>query len=147
MTDNDGSARLPEPLAQPESDFFWEQAKKGALWLKHCDDCDRCFFYPRALCPRCFSRQTRWIPSKGEGVLYSFAIVHRAPAPAFADRAPYVIALVDLDEGARMPTSLIDVACDPKAIRIGMEVEAVYDAVTDETTLIRFRPRSLDTSS
>lgn len=129
-----------EPLEQPESDFFWERARQHELWLKHCDDCARTFFYPRDLCPKCFSRRTRWIVSNGIGVLYSFAIVHRSPAPPLDGSVPYVIALVDLAEGARMPTSLVNVACDPSAIRIGMRVEAVYDDINDSTTLIRFQP-------
>ena len=131
---------LPLPTPQPETDDYWDRLREHELWLMHCDDCDSTYFYPRSICPNCFSRNTRWLQSSGRGTLYAFAIVHRPPRPAFQDRVPYIVALVELEGGARMPTNLVEVEPDPASIRIGMEVEVVYDDVTIEVTLPKFRP-------
>jgi uncharacterized OB-fold protein len=131
---------LPLPTSQPEWDFYWEKAKAHELWLMHCDDCNATYFYPRPICPGCFSRKTRWTQSSGRGTLYAFAIVHRGPMPVFNDVAPYVAAYVELEGGARLPTNLVEVEPDPAKIKIGMPVEVVFDDVTPEVTLPRFRP-------
>jgi uncharacterized OB-fold protein len=133
-------APVPSPVPQPETDFYWERARAHELWLMHCDDCGQSHFYPRPICPLCFSRNTKWVQSSGRGKLYAFTIVHRGPTPAFQDRVPYVAALVQLDDGPRLPTTLVDVAPDPSAIHIGMALEVVFDDVTDAVTLPRFRP-------
>jgi uncharacterized OB-fold protein len=132
--------RAPLPTPQPESDYYWERAKAHELWLMRCDDCRGAYFYPRAICPHCFSRNTRWFQSSGRGTLHAFSIVHRAPRPAFQDRVPYVTALVELEDGVRIPTNLVEVEPDPASIKIGMSVEVVFDDVTAEVTLPKFRP-------
>lgn len=132
--------RLPLPTPQPESDFYWERARAHELWLMHCNDCDATYFYPRPICPQCFSRNTGWVRSSGRGTLYAFSIAHRPPRPAFQDRLPYVAALVELEGGARIPTNLVDVEPDPSQIKIGMLVEVVFDDVTSDVTLPKFRP-------
>ena len=96
----------PLPTPQPESDFYWEKCKEHELWLRSCNDCNQPYFYPRDICPDCFSRNTTWVRASGRGTLHTFAIVHRAPTPAFRDDAPFVVAIVDLEEGPRMPTNL-----------------------------------------
>lgn len=132
----------PLPVPQPETELYWERARAHELWLMHCDDCEQPYFYPRPICPRCFSRNTRWVRSSGRGTLYAFAIVHRPPTPAFRERVPYVAALIELEGGARLPSTLVDVAPDPAGIRIGMPVEVVFDDISDAFTLPRFRPSS-----
>jgi len=128
------------PVPQPETDFYWEKAKAHELWLMHCDTCGTTYFYPRPICPRCFSRDTRWVRSSGRGTLYAFSIVHRPPTPAFQDRVPYVAALVELEGGARLPTNLIDVDPDPANLHIGMPVEVVFDDISADIALPKFRP-------
>ena len=130
----------PIPVPQPESDYYWKKAQQGELWLRRCDDCEIAYFYPRDICPHCFSRNTSWVQSSGKGTLHAFAIVHRAPHPAFKADAPYVTALVELDEGVRIPTNLVEVEPEPAQIRVGMAVEAVFEQITDEITLPKFRP-------
>ena len=130
----------PLPVKQPESDFYWEKAQAHELWVRKCNDCDKAYFYPRDFCPTCGSRNVEWIQASGRGTLHTFAIVHRAPVPAFRDRVPFVVALVDLDEGARMPTNLIGVEPDPSHIQVGMPVEVAFEDLTDEITLPMFRP-------
>lgn len=130
----------PLPVPQPESDFYWRKARDGELWLRHCNSCHRSYFYPRDICPQCFSRDTTWIESSGRGTLHSFAIVHRPPSEAWRDLVPYVVATVDLDEGARMPTNLVNVEPDPRHVRIGMRVRVVFKKVSDDIALPLFEP-------
>ena len=130
----------PVPVPQGESDYYWEKAKAHELWLRDCGDCNQAYFYPRDICPHCFSRNTSWIQASGKGTLHTFAIVHRAPTPAFRDDAPFVVAMVDLEEGVRMPTNLVEVEPDPANITIGMAVEVVFEDITDEIALPKFKP-------
>ena len=137
------SAELPPitpPVPQPESDFYWEKCKEHELWLRHCRACDSTYFYPRDICPGCFSRDTDWVQSSGQGILHAFAIVHRGPVPAFRDRAPYVVAMVELEGGARMPTNIVEVEPDPSVIKIGMALQVVFDDLNDTISLPKFRP-------
>jgi uncharacterized protein len=133
-------SRLPVPTPQPESDYYWDRARAHELWLMQCDDCGQSYFYPRPICPLCFSRNTRWQQVSGRGTLFTYSIAHRAPTPAFRDRVPYIAAIVELEEGARMPTNLVEIEPDPAKIRIGMAVEVVFDDVSDTISLPKFRP-------
>lgn len=132
----------PLPVADPVTAPFWESVRAHAMRVQQCDACERFVFYPRVVCPHCGSRALTWRPVAGTGVVHAFAIVHRHPNPAFAAEIPYVVALVELDEGVRMLTNLVDVVPDPAAVRVGLPVEVVYDDVTNEVTLPKFRPRS-----
>jgi uncharacterized OB-fold protein len=132
----------PLPVKQPESDFYWEKAKAHELWLRKCNSCGRAYFYPRDICPHCSSRDVTWIQASGKGTLHTFAIVERGPTPPFRESVPYVTALIDLDEGPRIPTNLVDVEIDQEHIKIDMAVEVTFDDVTDEITLPKFKPAS-----
>lgn len=131
----------PLPVSQPESDFYWQKAREHEFWLKHCNDCSNTYFYPRDICPRCFSRNTTWIQSSGRGTVYTYSIVHRQPHPSFKDDVPYVVAVVEVD-GARIATNLVGVDPDPEKIKVGMAVEVTFEDVTSEVTLPKFRPAS-----
>lgn len=130
----------PLPKAQPETDYYWDKAKEHELWLRHCNDCESSYFYPRDICPHCFSRNSSWIQSSGKGTVHTFAIVHTAPDPSFKNDVPYIVAIIDLDEGARMPTNLVGVEPDPDKISIGMKVQVTFDDVTAEISLPKFKP-------
>lgn len=106
-----------------------------------CQDCGHVYFYARPLCPKCMSSNTTWIVSAGRGILYSFAINHIPVSDAFAQDVPYITCLVELDEGPRVMTNLVGVRPDPAEVRIGMPVEVVYEDVTEEIALYKFRPR------
>ena len=131
---------IPTPLSQPESDFYWEKCRAHELWLRHCRSCDQAYFYPRDICPLCFSRDTDWIQSNGVGTVHTFSIVHRGPTAAFRDRTPYVAAMVELEDGVRMPTNLVEVEPDPSVIKIGMAVEVVFEDLNENISLPKFRP-------
>ena len=107
-----------------------------------CADCGSTYFYPRPICPACFSRNTTWVQSSGRGTVYAFSIVHRPPTPAFQEQVPYVAALVELEGGARIPTNLVEVEPDPARIRVGMAVEVVFEEVSETIALPKFRPAS-----
>ena len=134
--------RITPPVPQPESDFYWEKCKEGELWLRHCRSCDNTYFYPRDICPICFSRDTDWVKTDGKATVHTFAIVHRAPIPAFRDKAPYVVAVVEFASGGRMATNLVEVEPDPSVVKCGMEVEVVFEELDENISLPYFRPVS-----
>lgn len=133
-------AQKPLPVADPVTKPFWESVRRGAMELQRCNGCQQFIFYPRGICPHCLSDDLTWERAQGTGEVYAFTIVYRHPNPAFQGDIPYVVALIELTEGVRMLTNLVDVAADPTVVRVGMPVEVVYDAVTDEITLPKFRP-------
>jgi uncharacterized protein len=130
----------PVPVVAPEARPYWSGCKAHELWLRACNTCTAWYFYPRDVCPHCGSRDVEWRQASGRATLYTFSVVHRAPSPAFAELVPYVTALVELEEGPRMPTSLVGIAPDPAQIKVGMALEVTFDDLTDELTLPRFRP-------
>lgn len=133
--------KKPIPSPQGESDFYWEKANQHELWIRKCDDCGETYFYPRDISPCCFSKQTSWVRASGRATLHTFAIVHRAPTEQFADDAPYVTAIVELEEGPRMPTNIIGVVePTPDKLRIGMPLEVVFEDVSDVISLPKFQP-------
>ena len=95
------------PVSNADSQAYWEAAVREELLLRRCTACGKHHFPPRYLCPKCWSDRLEWTKSAGEGVVYSFTVMHRAPMPAFAQRVPYVVALIDLDEGPRMMANII----------------------------------------
>ena len=138
MSDQPYARPLPDP--SPEAKRFWDGAKQHELWIPYCRSCERSYWYPRDFCPHCGSRDVEWRRSEGRGRLHTFAIHYRAFHPGWNDDVPYVTALIDLDEGVRIFSDLVGVEPDPKAIRCDMPVEVVFDDVTPEFTLPRFRP-------
>jgi uncharacterized OB-fold protein len=130
----------PIPSPSPETQFFWDKAKAHELWLPHCRPCDAAFWFPRDFCPRCGSRDVEWRRASGRGVVYTFAIHHRAFHSGWANDVPYVTALVDLEGGVRLFTNLVDIQPDPAHVKCDMPVEAVFEDITDEVTLIKFGP-------
>jgi uncharacterized OB-fold protein len=130
----------PIPKPTPETRPFWEGTKEHVLRIQRCDDCGRHYFYPRPLCPHCLSRRVTWVESSGRGHLHTFVINHRPPRNLAAS-GPLVIGIVELEEGARLLTNIVGIAPDPSAIRCDMPVEVVFEPITDEITLPKFRPR------
>ena len=128
----------PLPVIDPDSAPYWRAAKEHRLLLKRCSSCDRAHFYPRELCPHCHSDAVEWFEAQGTGSVYSYTIARRPAGPAFKPDAPYVVAIVELDEGARMMTNIV--GCPPESVRIGQRVVVAYEDVTDEVSLPKFRP-------
>ena len=131
------NANRPVPKPTPETEPFWSATLEGRLRLQQCRDCGEYIFYPRLVCPHCLSDALEWRDCSGRGVVYSYTVVERAPA-AFAEDAPYVVALVELAEGPRM-MSWIRLE-DVDAVSIGMPVTVDFERVSDEAALPVFRP-------
>jgi hypothetical protein len=128
----------PLPRIDEESKGFWEACRRHELYMQRCRACGSCRYYPRALCPACLSDDTEWVRSSGRGTVYTFTVTHQNQAPGFRDELPYVLAYVGLEEGVRLLTNVV--GCPPDDVRIGMRVEVVFDDVTAEVTLPKFRP-------
>nr|WP_231626724.1 Zn-ribbon domain-containing OB-fold protein [Streptomyces apocyni] len=113
---------------QPEVDAFtrpyWDAAASGQLLLRRCAACARAHHYPREFCPHCWSEDVAWEAASGRATLYTWSVVHRNDLPPFGTRTPYVAAVVDLAEGPRMMTEVVD--CAEADLRIGMELEVTF---------------------
>lgn len=113
----------------PEADAFtrtyWDAAAEGRLLIRRCQACGRAHHYPREFCPHCWSGDVVWEPACGRATLYTWSVVHRNDLPPFGQRTPYVAAVVDLTEGPRMMTELVDCP-DPGLLRAGMELEVAF---------------------
>ena len=130
--------KLPIPVADEASAEFYAGAKDGKLMLLRCSQCGRYRLPGRERCDDCWSTDIEWAQASGRGKLYSFGVMHRQYHPAFADALPYHFAIVELEEGPRLVSNIVD--CPDDQLRVDMPLQAVYDSVSDETTLIRFRP-------
>jgi len=107
------------PLPDADTEHFWERSEQQELVVRFCIDCARHYHYPRRRCPTCLGESTEWREVSGRGQIYSFTVVHQAPGKAFRDRVPFVLALVDLDEGVRLMTNI---ESDPASVEIGARV-------------------------
>ncbi len=130
----------PLPHLDEENRPWWDALKRHELYIQRCRDCGALRYYPRALCPECLSSRTEWLRSKGAGKVYTFTVTYQNTAPGFRESLPYVLAYVELEEGLKMLTNIVD--CRPEEVRIGMPVAVVFDDVTPEVTLAKFRPVS-----
>ncbi len=126
---------LPQPT--PETQHFWEGTKAGELRLQRCDGCGKVYFPPRPFCPGCGSRKVSVIQASGKAVLWSYVIHHR-PVPGFTP--PYAIAVVQLAEGPRMMSNIVECAQTPEALQLDMPLEVVFEKQNDAITLPFFRP-------
>jgi uncharacterized OB-fold protein len=128
----------PLPHIDEENRPWWEAVQRHELYVQKCRDCGDVRFHPRALCTNCLSSNTEWVRSKGTGHIYTFTVTNQNQASGFRDSLPYVMAWVELDEGVKMLTNIVD--CPPEQVKIDMPVEAVFDDVTPEVTLVKFCP-------
>ena len=125
------------PEATPETRHFWEGTRAGEPRLQRCRQNRHTYVPPRPFCPECGSRDVEVFAAKGTGHLYSYVINHRS-APGF--EPPYAIAVVELDEGPRLMTNIVDSPQTPEALVLDMPVEVTFQPLSDEITLPLFRP-------
>jgi uncharacterized protein len=121
------------PTPTPDSAFYWEGLRRGQLLLQQCLSCKRMRFPPMSACPYCGSPQSRVRESSGQGSIYSWVRTHRAFRRAFTDRVPYVIAIIELDEGPRIYGELRSMGS--REVRAGGRVQAAFDARTGYAVL------------
>ena len=127
----------PIPKPTPATQAFWDGAKKGKLMLQW-DPRSRSYqFWPRSNSVRTGRRNLRWQATSGKGELYSYTVTH-VPTPGFEPRAPYVIGLIELDEGVRMIANLVNI--EPDQIEIGMRLKVAWEQINDEITYFAFEP-------
>ena len=136
----ESSKPLPRPISPEVTRPFWEAAKRHELVMPRCTTCDHLFFYPRSECPRCLSSHLEWVRVSGRGRLHTYTIVYQPANAAFRDDTPYIYAVVQLDEGPRMVSNVVQ--CDLDAVKVDMPLEAIFDDVTPECTLVKFKPAS-----
>jgi hypothetical protein len=129
----------PLPQVTPEMRPFWEAARRHELVVQRCRGCGTHRFPARDICSRCLSREAGWVRVSGRGTVFSWATMHQVYHPGFAADVPYAVIVVELEEGARLVSNLV--ACAPGEIVAGMPVEVVFEDVTPEVTLPKFRPR------
>jgi uncharacterized OB-fold protein len=130
----------PAPFVLPEVKQFWDATAEGRLLLPRCEDCQTVIWYPRPFCPACASTHVGWFQASGRGTVYSFTVNRRGQADlsAYKDAGTYILAYVELAEGPRMMTNIVD--CDPETVKIGQAVEVVFHDTGQGTALPRFRP-------
>lgn len=132
------TAHHERPLPQPTAETapYWDAASAGRLVIQHCSVCGRHQFYPRAFCTHCLDQALEWVPATGRGRIYSYTICRIAVAPAFEARLPYVVAMIDLDEGVRMLANIVE--SDVDRIAIGARVAVRFEQVNEACTLPQF---------
>lgn len=126
---------LPEPTEW--SEHYWQAANDELFELQHCADCDEWVFYPRALCPNCWNDALEWKAASGRGEIYSLTVLHFSPIEEYEDEAPYAVAVIELEEGPRIMTNVVN--CDPQAVEIGDEVTVTFEQ-RDGRAVPQFEP-------
>ncbi|HEY5105212.1 MAG TPA: OB-fold domain-containing protein [Caulobacteraceae bacterium] len=124
--------RIPAPAVNVEGQPFWDAAAQGRFLIKRCGACGEPHWYPRAICPFCFSEDTAWEESAGEGVIYTFSVMRRNTP------APYAIGYVTLDEGVSLLTNFVD--CDLDGLTIGQRVKLKWTPTEGGPPVFTFTP-------
>lgn len=140
MTSPQPPARRPRPKLERDTRGYWEALRSHRLVVQRCLECRTYRHHPRPMCPSCHSLAFEWAPVSGRGTVYSYAIVTQPLHPYWADRTPYSVVLVELEEGIRIVSNLV--GCPNESIRIGMPVTVVFEDVSDEISLPMFEPLS-----
>ena len=130
-------ASKPIPTITPDLAEFFAGARQGRLMVQRCDECGTLRFPAHALCANCLGTKSKWTPVSGRGEVYSFNIMHQVYHPGFAGEVPYAVVVVKLAEGPKILSNLVGIK--PHEIRCGMPVEVVFEKVSDEVTLPKFR--------
>ncbi len=132
-----GAPTRPVPQPTPETQHFWDGTRSGELRIQRCADCSHAYFPPRPFCPECSSRNVAVEAASGKATLHSYVIHHRE-MPGFP--SPYAIAVVELDEGPRMMTNIVECEQTPEALVLDMPLEVTFEKLDDEISLPLFRP-------
>lgn len=140
-TANDAAAPeelpAPAPPVNPETAPFWEATAQGRLLVKKCRDCGTLIWYPRAICPECHGLNTEWLEVSGRGTVYSCTVNHRGEGP-YQGLPPFVLAYVELAEGPRIMTNIVEAG--GAGVAVGDPVEVVFHDTGENAALPRFRP-------
>ena len=124
----------PDDATRP----FWDAARDGRFLIKRCRACGRGHYYPRPFCPHCWSGDVEWEQASGRATLYTWSVVRQNDLPPWPERVPYVAAVVDLEEGPRAMTDIVD--CDVETLRVDLPLQVAFREVGDDVTVPMFRP-------
>lgn len=129
----------PAPIITSTTAAFWKATTQGRFILQRCDACNIVLWFPRRNCPTCWTEEVSTFDAQQTGTIYSFTVVRKG-AGVFKDAGPFVVAYVELADGPRIMTNIVD--CDIDALHIGMPVEMVFHDTGEGSALYRFRPAS-----
>ena len=132
--------RKPIPGISGETRPFWDAARRGEFMIQHCDECNQYQWYPRGFCSNCWSQNIRYVRASGKGTVWTYTVTYQNRSPGFNEEVPYVLALVELEEGVKVFTNIVD--CDPRDVHIGMPVEVTFVPATPRIHVPMFRPAS-----
>ena len=130
----------PLPKVNGDTKPFWDGCRNHELRFQKCTECGHVRWPPSIICPLCYSNKTEWIRATGKGNVFSFVVYHKAYHPAFEADLPYVVAIVELEEGLHFLTNIV--GCDPGAVSCEMTVEVNWEDITEEFSLPKFKPSS-----
>ena len=128
---------LPLPYPGPDDKAFWDGTRRHELLIQRCTGCGTLRFWGKPMCAQCNSFDSEAVPASGRGTIWSYTTTYHGWSRAWKEAVPYTVVVVQLEEGPRLTSNLVDAA--PEAIRVGLPVEVVFDDVTADTTLPKFR--------
>ena len=131
-----------KPLPHPNADnkFFWDGCKEHKLLFQKCRNCDLVRWPPSIICPNCYSNDIEVIEATGKGKIYTYAVYHQAYHPGFEGEVPYITAVIELEEGPHYLSNIV--GCEPDKVCCDMPVEVVWEDITPEYSLPKFKPVS-----
>ena len=135
MTEPAEPTRFEPPVSEAAGPF-WDATRQERLVLPWCTSCERAIWYPREVCPGCLGTDLEWRPAGGEGVVYACTVEHKSQTRAL--EAPYVVALVELDEGVRLLSNVV--GCPPEQVAVGDRVRVTWEPLSDGRRLPLFEP-------
>lgn len=139
MAEHTATPVKPRPLATPTSQPFWDGLAEEKVRVQRCEDCGTWVWYPRSRCSSCLSSRLTWTDVSGAATLYTFTVARQPTMAAFGDEMPQLLAVVELEEGPRLTTTVW--GTDPEALEVGMAMSPVFDRGDDGMTLLRFEPQ------
>lgn len=128
----------PQPRITQCAAPYWDYAKQDKLVLPYCGSCQQAFYYPRLWCPSCFNQDLSWQAMSGRGTVYSYSVIYQSPLPSYQADLPYVLAIIELDEGPRMMANVLN--CDIKGVHVDMAVEVIFEQ-RGEMKIPQFQPK------
>ncbi|NMP16863.1 Zn-ribbon domain-containing OB-fold protein [Thalassotalea sp. Y01] len=129
--------KRPLPNISKESQGFWDAVQQDKLVIQHCNSCDSNIFYPRRICPHCWSKDLGWVEASGKGTIFSVTTTYLGTTAEFSDELPITVAWIDLDEGVRMASNIV--GCGPEQAKIGDRVEVVFEKANEDFKLPFFK--------
>ncbi len=132
------SPRYDLPLIEDENEPFWTAVDERKLLIGSCSACGLYHYYPRPHCPHCWSDDVEWVEAAGGATLYTWTVIYQNDLPPWPQRVPYVAAVVELEEGPKMMTHLVE--CDESELSVGMALTLDFEDLDDELTIAVFKP-------